>query len=185
MDRTDFCNRVGCGKGAEAVLLMVPQTRRAWIVETSHEKAQDGSPLCEVHVGRTTVPVGWVLTETRSNSEKNIKKSSSISPPDTTQDQIIEDAYLEPDLNIEIPLEDAVIISEYEEFKQEVPEREILEDLTSEPFEESFLQVVPDNGFDEEITQGSLWDDNEESAQLPPGEEAPHLQRAFRLVSDE
>ena len=69
--------------------------------------------------------------------------------------------------------------------RKEVPEREILEDLTSEPFEESFLQVVPDNGFDEEITQGSLWDDIEESAQLPPGEEAPLLQRAFRLVSDE
>ena len=111
MGRTDFCNRVGCGREAEAVLLMVPQSRRAWIVNPNHEKAPDGSPLCEIHVGRTTVPVGWVITDNRSTAKTRKKKSKRASKKGATPTQIIKDAYPEPDLSIEIPVEDASSIS--------------------------------------------------------------------------
>ena len=185
MGRTDFCNRVGCGREAEAVLLMVPQSRRAWIVETNHEKAPDGSPLCEIHVGRTTVPVGWVISDNRSTSRTRKKKSKNSSKKDATPTQVIEDAYPEPDLNIEIPLEDALILEEDDDLGPVVQERENLEELISEPFEENFLQVVPDEGMSEQVTQGSLWDDGATEEQIQPGQEAPLLQRAFRLVSDD
>jgi len=183
--RTDFCNRVGCGREAEAVLLMVPQSRRAWIVETNHEKAPDGSPLCEIHVGRTTVPVGWVISDNRSTSRTRKKKSKNSSKKDATPTQVIEDAYPEPDLNIEIPLEDALILEEDDDLGPVAQERENLEELISEPFEENFLQVVPDEGMSEQVTQGSLWDDGATEEQIQPGQEAPLLQRAFRLVSDD
>ena len=49
VERTDFCNRVGCAREADCVLLMVPQSRKAWIVDTDHDKAIDGSALCEIH----------------------------------------------------------------------------------------------------------------------------------------
>ena len=185
MGRTDFCNRVGCGREAEAVLLMVPQSRRAWIVETNHEKAPDGSPLCEIHVGRTTVPVGWVISDNRSTSRTRKKKSKNSSKKDATPTQVIEDAYPEPDLNIEIPLEDALILEEDDDLGDVAQERENLEELISEPFEENFLQVVPDEGMSEQVTQGSLWDDGATEEQIQPGQEAPLLQRAFRLVSDD
>jgi len=187
VDRTDFCNRVGCGKEAEAVLLMVPQSRRAWIVDPKHEKALDGSPLCETHVGRTTVPVGWVLTDNRSTPRKRKKKSKTAAKKKSSPAQIIKDAYPEPDLNIEIPIEDAPILEEEENAGIQIQEQEKvnLEELTSEPFEETFLQVVPDDGMNEEITQGSLWDDGLADEQTQPGEDAPLLQRAFRLVSED
>jgi hypothetical protein len=187
VDRTDFCNRVGCGKAAEAVLLMVPQSRRAWIVEPSHDKAPDGSPLCEIHVSRTTVPVGWVLTDDRSSPRKRKKKSKKVSKKQSVPAQIIEDAYPEPDLNMEIPIEDVPIVKDeiIIESKDEDQRTGMLEELTSEPFEESFLQVVPNDGVTEEITQGSLWDDGLEGEQIQPGQETPLLKRAFRLVNDE
>jgi len=164
---------------------MVPQSRRAWIVETNHEKAPDGSPLCEIHVGRTTVPVGWVISDNRSTSRTRKKKSKNSSKKDATPTQVIEDAYPEPDLNIEIPLEDALILEEDDDLGDVAQERENLEELISEPFEENFLQVVPDEGMSEQVTQGSLWDDGVTEEQIQPGQEAPLLQRAFRLVSDD
>lgn len=185
MGRTDFCNRVGCGREAEAVLLMVPQSRRAWIVNPNHEKAPDGSPLCEIHVGRTTVPVGWVITDNRSTSKKRKKKAKRASKKDATPTHIIKDAYPEPDLSIEIPVEDALILEEDSDLGVETQERENLEELISEPFEETFLQVVPDGGMSEQVTQGSLWEDGVTEEQVQPGQEAPLLQRAFRLVSDD
>ena len=185
MGRTDFCNRVGCGREAEAVLLMVPQSRRAWIVNPNHEKAPDGSPLCEIHVGRTTVPEGWVITDNRSTSKKRKRKAKRVSKKDATPTQIIKDAYPEPDLSIEIPVEDALILEEDSDLGVETQERENLEELISEPFEETFLQVVPDGGMSEQVTQGSLWEDGVTEEQVQPGQEAPLLQRAFRLVNDD
>ena len=185
MGRTDFCNRVGCGREAEAVLLMVPQSRRAWIVEPNHEKALDGSPLCKIHVGRTTVPVGWVISDNRSSSRPGKKKLKSSSKKNATPAQIIENAYPEPDLSIEIPIEDALILEDDDDLESVAQERENLEELISEPFEETFLQVVPDEGMSEQVTQGSLWDDGVTEEQIQPGQEAPLLQRAFRLVSDD
>tara|TARA_Y100000817_G_C16841260_1_gene538122 strand:- start:1114 stop:1608 length:495 start_codon:yes stop_codon:yes gene_type:complete len=164
---------------------MVPQSRRAWIVNPNHEKAPDGSPLCEIHVGRTTVPVGWVITDNRSTSKKRKKKAKRVSKKDATPTQIIKDAYPEPDLSIEIPVEDALILEEDSDLGVETQERENLEELISEPFEETFLQVVPDGGMSEQVTQGSLWEDGVTEEQVQPGQEAPLLQRAFRLVNDD
>ncbi len=185
MGRTDFCNRVGCGQEAEAVLLMIPQSMRAWIVDPEHEKAPDGSPLCGTHAGRTTVPNGWVLTDSRTTKRKRRKERKSTAKKQSVETEIISDAYPEPDMTIEIPIEDVQVV-----FEVETPDRsdggnkdeeEAIEELTSEPFEESLLHIVPDGMSPEEITQGSLWDEN----QILPTEETPLLQRAFRLVSDE
>ena len=49
---------------------MVPQTQRAWIVDTDHDNAIDGSALCEIHAARITVPQGWELIDERSTGRK-------------------------------------------------------------------------------------------------------------------
>ena len=74
VERTDFCNRVGCAREADCVLLMVPQSRKAWIVDTDHDKAIDGSALCEIHAARVTVPQGWELVDERSTGRKKSEK---------------------------------------------------------------------------------------------------------------
>ena len=64
-----------------------------------------------------------------------------------------------------------------------------VEELVSEPFEDPYLQVVPDSSLPEsqidEGVQGSFWDDTSPIEKLDPGEETPLLQRAFRVVSEE
>ena len=76
--RTDFCNRVGCAREADCVLLMVPQARKAWLVDIDHEKAIDGSPLCEIHASRVTVPEGWELIDERSTGRKRLRSLKKL-----------------------------------------------------------------------------------------------------------
>jgi hypothetical protein len=79
----------------------------------------------------------------------------------------------------EIPIQDAPLPSDIEE----------VEELVSEPFEDSVLQVVSEEELlasdAEGLVQGALWGDTETAGKLDPGDETPLLRRAFRVVSDE
>ena len=188
MERTDFCNRVGCAREADCVLLMVPQTRRAWIVDTDHDNAIVGSPLCEIHASRITVPQGWELIDERSTGRKKARKSKKAMKRKEakvkTEVEILQDAYQEPEINIEIPIEDVQAQQEIAaEGSIDVEEATApIEELVSEPFEDAFLHVVPDDYSDEEVTQGTFWDEEKD---MQPSEENPLLQRAFRVVNDD
>jgi len=185
VERTDFCNRVGCAREADCVLLMVPQSRKAWIVDTDHEKAIDGSALCEIHARRITVPQGWELIDERSTGRKKIRKSKEANKHRAEQSkaeiEIANDEDQEPEMNVEIPIEDIHVQSEHS-LSEDMKVEESLEELVSEPFEDSFLHVVPDDYSDEEVTQGTFWDEDQD---MQPREENPLLQRAFRVVNDE
>ena len=186
--RTDFCNRVGCAREADCVLLMVPQARKAWLVDIDHEMAIDGSPLCEIHASRVTVPEGWELIDERSTGRKKAKKSKKAAKQKVAQAkaeaEILKEAYTESEIDPEIPTEDAPINqgSLLEENVSIDETLENIEELVSEPFEEAYLHIVPDDFSDEEVTQGSFWDDDQD---MQPSEEKPLLQRAFRVVNDE
>ena len=188
VERTDFCNRVGCVREADCVLLMVPQSRRAWIVDTDHDNAVDGSALCEIHAARITVPQGWELIDDRSTGRKKARKSKKAIKRKEAEAKaevdILQDAYLEPEINIEIPIEDAHVKQEISSpISIDVEEATApIEELVSEPFEDGYLQVVPDDYSDEEVTQGTFWD---EEQNMQPREENPLLQRAFRVVNDD
>jgi hypothetical protein len=189
VERTDFCNRVGCAREADCVLLMVPQTRRAWIVDTDHDNAIDGSALCEIHAARITVPQGWELIDERSTGRKKARKSKKAmkrkeAKVKTEVDEILQDAYQEPEINIEIPIEDVQAQQEIAAVESiDVEEATApIEELVSEPFEDAFLHVVPDDYSDEEVTQGTFWDEEKD---MQPSEENPLLQRAFRVVNDD
>ena len=188
VERTDFCNRVGCVSEADCVLLMVPQSRRAWIVDTDHDNAVDGSALCEIHAARITVPQGWELIDDRSTGRKKARKSKKAIKRKEAEAKaevdILQDAYLEPEINIEIPIEDAHAKQEISSpISIDVEEAtDPIEELVSEPFEDGYLQVVPDDYSDEEVTQGTFWD---EEQNMQPREENPLLQRAFRVVNDD
>ena len=188
VERTDFCNRVGCVREADCVLLMVPQSRRAWIVDTDHDNAIDGSALCEIHAARITVPQGWELIDDRSTGRKKARKSKKAIKRKEAEAKaevdILQDAYLEPEINIEIPIEDAHAKQEISSpISIDVEEAtDPIEELVSEPFEDGYLQVVPDDYSDEEVTQGTFWD---EEQNMQPREENPLLQRAFRVVNDD
>ena len=188
VERTDFCNRVGCVREADCVLLMVPQSRRAWIVDTDHDNAVDGSALCEIHAARITVPQGWELIDDRSTGRKKARKSKKAIKRKEAEAKaevdILQDAYLEPEINIEIPIEDAHVKQEISSpISIDVEEAtDPIEELVSEPFEDGYLQVVPDDYSDEEVTQGTFWD---EEQNMQPREENPLLQRAFRVVNDD
>jgi len=181
---TQLCNRVACGKEAEAVLLMVPQECQAWLVSTDHSAASDGSPLCQEHADRTTVPVGWVLSDDRTSSKKRrrkgIKQTKEVKSKTTSSPRL--PSLPEPDLMSivdEIPIQDAPLPSDVEK----------VEELVSEPFEDSVLQVVPEEELlesdTEGLVQGALWGDTEAARKLDTGNETPLLRRAFRVVSDE
>ena len=186
--RTDFCNRVGCAREADCVLLMVPQTQRAWIVDTDHDNAIDGSALCEIHASRITVPQGWELIDERSTGRKKARKSKKAikrkQAKTKTEVEILQDAYQEPEINIDIPIEDVQAQQEIATVESiDVEEATApIEELVSEPFEDAFLHVVPDDYSDEEVTQGTFWDEEKD---LQPSEENPLLQRAFRVVNDD
>ena len=188
VERTDFCNRVGCAREADCVLLMVPQTRRAWIVDTDHDNAIDGSALCEIHAARITVPQGWELIDERSTGRKKARKSKKAMKRKgakvKTEVEILQDAYQEPEINIEIPIEDVQAQQEIAaEGSIDVEEATApIAELVSEPFEDAFLHVVPDDYSDEEVTQGTFWDEEKD---MQPSEENPLLQRAFRVVNDD
>ena len=184
MVSTQLCKRVACGKEAEAVLLMVPQECQAWLVSTDHSAASDGSPLCQDHADRTTVPVGWVLSDDRASSKKRRRKG--IKQTKEGKGQMTSSPRLpslpEPGLMSivdEIPIQDAPLPSDVEE----------VEELVSEPFEDSVLQVVSEEELlasdAEGLVQGALWGDTETAGKLDPGDETPLLRRAFRVVSDE
>ncbi|MBT94815.1 MAG: hypothetical protein CL431_02445 [Acidimicrobiaceae bacterium] len=192
VERTDFCNRVGCAREADCVLLMVPQSRKAWIVDIGHEKAVDGSALCEIHASRITVPQGWKLLDERSIGRKKIQQSQKankhIAPQTKAEIEITNDTYQEPGdayqetgMNVEISIEDVHVQVE-QALSEDMKVDESLEELVSEPFEDSFLHVVPDDYSDEEVTQGTFWDEDQD---MQPSEENPLLQRAFRIVNDE
>ncbi|GEM_PF-436963 len=188
VERTDFCNRVGCAREADCVLLMVPQTRRAWIVDTDHDNAIDGSALCEIHASRITVPQGWELIDERSTGRKKARKSKKAikrkEAKAKTEVEILQDAYQEPEINIEIPIEDVHAQQEIAApVNIDVEEASTpIEELVSEPFEDAFLHVVPDDYSNEEVTQGTFWDEEQD---MQPSEENPLLQRAFRVVNDD
>tara|TARA_B100000131_G_scaffold255990_1_gene250630 strand:+ start:12 stop:563 length:552 start_codon:yes stop_codon:yes gene_type:complete len=180
---SQLCKRIGCGQEAEAVLLMVPQECSAWLVSLNHPAAKDGSPLCSDHADRMTVPVGWVLSDERNTQKKRrrkgkaqgkAKKSPRMGSGQRSNSSDITDSIVD-----NIPVDDAPMPIDVSE----------VEELVSEPFEESYLQVVPESPIPEseidEGVQGSFWDDTAPIEKLDPGEETPLLQRAFRVVSEE
>ncbi len=163
---------------------MVPQECQAWLVSKNHNAAKDGSPLCTNHADRMTVPVGWVLSDLRTSPKKGRRKgvkqtkakkkvsrikSKQAPAPDQVPVSVVE----------EIPIDDAPLPTDVN----------AIEELISEPFEDSYLQVVSESPLPESevdgLVQGSLWDDAAPIEKLDPGEETPLLQRAFRVVSDE
>tara|TARA_B100000953_G_scaffold295231_1_gene286127 strand:- start:213 stop:767 length:555 start_codon:yes stop_codon:yes gene_type:complete len=179
-----LCQRVGCGQEAEAVLLMVPQECRAWLVSDDHDAAKDGSHLCTDHADRMTVPVGWVLSDERNSPKKRRRRGTKQTKAKKKSSRRESKQTPTPDEELasvvdEIPVDDAPLPADVNE----------VEELTSEPFEESFLQVVSEGSFPEsevdDLVQGSLWEDTSPMEKLDPGEETPLLQRAFRVVSDE
>tara|TARA_B100000614_G_scaffold229398_1_gene221765 strand:+ start:215 stop:718 length:504 start_codon:yes stop_codon:yes gene_type:complete len=167
---------------------MVPQTQKAWIVDTDHDNAIDGSALCEIHASRITVPQGWELIDERSTGRKKARKSKKAikrkQAKTKTEVEILQDAYQEPEINIDIPIEDVQAQQEIATVESiDVEEATApIEELVSEPFEDAFLHVVPDDYSDEEVTQGTFWDEEKD---LQPSEENPLLQRAFRVVNDD
>jgi len=180
---SQLCTRISCGLEAEAVLLMVPQECSAWLVSESHVAAKDGSPLCNDCADRVTVPVGWVLSDERNAPKKRRRKgktqakSKEFFLPETEQNSDVNEV---PDSIVEdIPIDDAPMPVDVSQ----------VEELVSEPFEDSYLQVVPDSSLPEsdidEGVQGSFWDDTSPIEKLDPGEGTPLLQRAFRVVSEE
>ena len=89
---------------------MVPQSRKAWIVDTDHDRAIDGSALCEIHAARVTVPQGWELVDERSTVVKTRKSKKAMKRKEAeakAEAEILQDAYQEPEISIEIPVEDA------------------------------------------------------------------------------
>ena len=175
--------RIGCGQEAEAILLMVPQECRAWIVSNTHPAAKDGSLLCTDHADRVTVPVGWVLSDERDTPKKRRRKG-------TKRNKVKKESRLESEKNTnlgdftdvlveEIPVDDAPMPIDVSE----------VEELISEPFEDSYLQVVPESSLPEseidEGIQGSFWDETAPIEKLDPANETPLLRRAFRVVSEE
>ena len=101
-----------------------------------------------------------------------------------TEVEILQDAYSEPEINIEIPIEDVQAQQEIAAAGSiDVEEATApIAELVSEPFEDAFLHVVPDDYSDEEVTQGTFWDEEKD---MQPSEENPLLQRAFRVVNDD
>jgi hypothetical protein len=187
---TQLCKRVACGKEAEAVLLMVPQECQAWLVSTDHTAASEGSPLCQEHADRTTVPVGWMLSDDRTSSKKKRRKGikqtkgrkQAKGGKAQTTSSPRQPSLPEPDLISivdEIPIQDAPLPGDVEDVKE----------LVSEPFEDSYLQVVSEDELlesdTEGLVQGALWGDIETAGKIDPGDETPLLRRAFRVVSDE
>ena len=170
---------------------MVPQSRKAWIVDTDHDMAMDGSALCEIHAARVTVPQGWELVDERSTGRKKARKSKKAmkrkEAEAKAEAEILQDAYQEPEISIEIPIEDAHAQQETTapvsiDLEEATAPIEDIEELVSEPFEDAFLHVVPDDYLDEEVTQGTFWDEEQD---MQPSEENPLLQRAFRVVNDD
>ena len=162
---------------------MVPQECSAWLVSENHLAAKDGSPLCNDCADRMTVPVGWTLSDERNTPKKRRRKgktqakSKKPSQPETDQKSDFDDV---PDSTVEdIPIDDAPMPIDVSE----------VEELVSEPFEDPYLQVVPDSSLPEsqidEGVQGSFWEDASPIEKLDPGKETPLLQRAFRVVSEE
>ena len=130
-----------------------------------------------------TVPVGWTLSDERNTPKKRRRKgktqakSKKPSQPETDQKSDFDDV---PDSTVEdIPIDDAPMPIDVSE----------VEELVSEPFEDPYLQVVPDSSLPEsqidEGVQGSFWEDASPIEKLDPGKETPLLQRAFRVVSEE
>ena len=163
---------------------MVPQECRAWLVSTDHPAAKDGSPLCNDHADRMTVPIGWILSDERNTPKKRRrkgtkqtkakKKSQNHEVTQKSSNDVSSDSAID-----EIPVDDAPLPVDVK----------AVEELTSEPFEDSYLQVVsdslPEDVNEDDLIQGSLWDNTTPPEKLDPGEETPLLQRAFRVVSDE
>ena len=134
------------------------------------------------------MPEGWELIDERSTGRKKAKKSKKAAKQKVAQAkaeaEILKEAYTESEIDPEIPTEDPPINqgSLLEENVSIDETSENIEELVSEPFEEAFLHIVPDDFSDEEVTQGSFWDDDQD---MQPSEEKPLLQRAFRVVNDE
>ena len=183
MVSSQLCTRISCGKEAEAVLLMVPQECSAWLVSDNHKAAKDGSPLCNNCADRMTVPVGWTLSDERNAPKKRRRKGKSQAKskkPSLLETEQHSDFNGVPDSIVEdIPIDDAPMPIDVSE----------VEELVSEPFEDPYLQVVPDSSLPEsqidDGVQGSFWDDTSPIEKLDPSEETPLLQRAFRVVSEE
>ena len=130
-----------------------------------------------------TVPIGWTLSDERNTPKKRRRKgktqakSKKPSQPETDQKSDFDDV---PDYTVEaIHIDDAPMPIDVSE----------VEELVSEPFEDPYLQVVPDSSLPEsqidEGVQGSFWEDASPIEKLDPGKETPLLQRAFRVVSEE
>ena len=137
---------------------------------------------------RVTVPQGWELVDERSTGRKKARKSKKAmkrkEAEAKAEAEILQDAYQEPEISIEIPVEDAHAQQEIAApVSIDVEEATApIEELVSEPFEDAFLHVVPDDYSDEEVTQGTFWDEEQD---MQPSEENPLLQRAFRVVNDD
>ena len=183
MVSSQLCKRIGCTQEADAVLLMVPQECSAWLVSLNHPAAKDGSPLCADHADRMTVPVGWVLSDERNAPKKRRRKGKAQAKAKKSlrndSEQKADFSAITDSIDDDIPVDDAPMPIDASE----------IEELISEPFEDSYLQVVPENSTPEseidEGIQGSFWDDTAPIEKLDPGEETPLLQRAFRVVSEE
>ena len=107
-----------------------------------------------------TTPEGKDSAKSKKPSQPEIDQKSDF---DDVSDSIVED----------IPIDDAPMPIDASE----------VEELVSEPFEDPYLQVVPDSSLPEsqidEGVQGSFWEDASPIEKLDPGEETPLLHEPF------
>ena len=125
-----------------------------------------------------------LMSDPRVEKSEKVEKAMKRKEAEAKAEaEILQDAYQEPEISIEIPVEDARATGNCSPVSIDVEEATApIEELVSEPFEDAFLHVVPDDYSDEEVTQGTFWDEEQD---MQPGEENPLLQRAFRVVNDD
>lgn len=66
-----LCARVGCAEPATAALLLDPGHAIARLVDATDEPLGSAS-LCRAHADRVGVPIGWILTDERTEPAEGV-----------------------------------------------------------------------------------------------------------------
>ncbi len=80
-----------CRDPATAVLLFDPRVATAWLVDVGGS-ASTGLPMCASHSSRFRAPVGWTLSDQRSQSGLVTFSAPSVAPDSASAPSRTEDA---------------------------------------------------------------------------------------------
>lgn len=74
------CAHLLCPEPATALLLFDPRVATAWLVDLEGE-AWHGLPMCPKHADRFRPPVGWVLSDQRSRTDRQLHGAEGSPAP--------------------------------------------------------------------------------------------------------